>query len=328
MKFRTEIDFKLSSSPLDPQRSVVLLGSCFTDSIGNRMRHCLWRALPNICGVLYNPASIARIIRLACASPYECQCEVTDSIAQRDTTFISWLMDSSVASSDPQSAVRMAVEKLTALKKALAESFALIVTFGTAWIYELSSREGYVVSNCHKFPARDFTRRRLSVDEIAEEWRLIVDDIRRLNPEIKIIFTVSPIRHLKDGFEGNCRSKATLLLACERLTEECRNVEYFPSYEVLNDDLRDYRFYASDLVHPSAEAVEYIWEKFCDRYLTPEGKTILTEGEKIRKALDHRQIVATDNENCNNGKPDYKAKAIKRYEEFITRYPGMSREDE
>lgn len=328
MKFRTEIDIIPSSRPLDPQRSVVLLGSCFTDSIGEKMRWCRWRAMPNICGVLYNPASIARILHLACSLRGDCADEIRDSIVEKDSLWMSWLMDSGVASCSETSTERNVMERIRKLGDAVAEAGALIVTFGTSWIYELSSNEGYVVSNCHKFPATEFLRRRLGVDEIVSQWHQLIADIRTLNPEIRIIFTVSPIRHLKDGFEGNSRSKATLLLACERLCEECGNVEYFPAFELLNDDLRDYRFYASDLVHPSADAVEYIWEKFCDRYLSKEGRAMLAEGERITKALNHRPIIRDDAGGYGSTESTFKIKAKMKYDAFISRYPGTLREDE
>lgn len=291
MKFRTEYTARPSAHLLDPEKPAVLIGSCFTDNIGARMQDCRWRAFPNICGTLYNPRSIANILRMACADR-DPSAEIETSLAQRDGLWVSWLMDSECTTRDRQDTKERVRERLCELRKRMAEARTLVVTFGTAWVYELGDSPGYVVSNCHKFHPDTFIRRRLTVTEIVEEWVELIVRLRRIQPDIDIILTVSPVRHLKDGFEGNSRSKATLLLACEEL---CRaaggRVGYFPAYEILNDDLRDYRFYASDMVHPSPQAVEYLWEKFQERYLTPASRALLAEGEKITRRLNHRPII-------------------------------------
>lgn len=290
MRFRTEYEAKPGGRLLNPEESAVLIGSCFTDYIGERMRTCRWRAFPNVTGVLYNPCSIANILRIACGED-EISQAIEDSIVNKDSLWMSWLADSKCTSSKRQETIDRITDKLIALHERMAEAKALIVTFGTAWIYELKERPGYVVSNCHKFPADTFVRRRLTVGEIAGEWKNLLKLLSESFPDLRIIFTVSPVRHLKDGFEGNSRSKAILQLACEEICRDNDNVEYFPSYEIMNDDLRDYRFYASDMVHPSPEAVEYIWEKFQDRYLSKESRALLAEGEKVTKRLNHRPII-------------------------------------
>ena len=166
---------------------------------------------------------------------------------------------------DAEQAVRGSIE---AMQNALAEATVVIVTFGSAWVYEM---EGQIVANCHKMPESRFTRRRLSVDEIVEAWRPIVDRY----PDKHWLFTVSPIRHIRDGLHENQLSKATLLMAVEQLTSlggRSGGVSYFPSYEIVLDELRDYRFYADDLVHPSALAVNYIWERFTEVFCTPQTR--------------------------------------------------------
>lgn len=278
-----------ASKPLDVDRSVLLMGSCFSDSVGARMQFARWPAAVNPCGVLYNPTSIGKMTRLALLPGAEAN--VRASIIPRDGHWVSWLCDSGARGSDPDAAAISVEERLAALHVALKESQASIVTFGTAWVYELASDKGFVVANCHKYPAAHFVRRRLSVEEIVEEWKEVAAMIREVNPDLRLIFTVSPIRHLKDGFEGNTRSKAVLQLACERICHEVRDAEYFPSYEILTDDLRDYRFYADDMVHPSSKAVEYIWEKFCDRYVTRSGMELLRQGERLTRSERHRTII-------------------------------------
>lgn len=295
MKFRTEYEMKPAGRLLDPEIPVVLMGSCFTENIGRRMRFCQWKAYPNITGTLYNPSSIARILKLACSEESEAYIDeiIRDSIIERDNLCFSWLTDSKCTSESREDTFEMVKERLLLLIKRLGEAQALIVTFGTAWIYELEASRGYVVANCHKVPSGTFVRRRLSVDEIVDEWREVMRLLSCRFPGLRVIYTVSPVRHLKDGFEGNSSSKAILRLACEELCDGAVNTtgEYFPAFELMNDDLRDYRYYAPDMTHPSEVAVEYIWQKFGDRYLSPESRRRLAEGEKATKRMNHRPIV-------------------------------------
>ena len=291
MKFRTEYEMRPSERLLDPGEPVVLIGSCFTDSIGKRMVSCRWPALPNPCGTLFNPSSIANIIRLAIADESRLRAVAEDSIAERNGLFMSWLVDSGSTKHTREETLSSLHERLYSLRDGLATEATLIVTFGTAWIYVLREQPGYVVSNCHKFPADNFVRRRLSVEDIVSEWRSLLDNLKERFPRLRVIFTVSPVRHLKDGFEGNSRSKAILQLSCEEICEKCESAEYFPSFEIMNDDLRDYRFYDRDMVHPSEMAVDYIWEKFQERFLSVESRAILREGEKITRRLNHRPII-------------------------------------
>lgn len=322
MKFRTEYIPLPAERPLDPGRPLLLAGSCFTDSIGRLMRRSRWRAYHNICGVLYNPFSIADMLDLAVMS---LEGPVTDIIRESITTrgdlSMTWFADSSVTTFSAEDTLNKFEGLVRKSGELLTESQALISTFGTAWVYELTGKPGTVVANCHKFPADTFTRRRLSQDEIAERWKGTVSMLHRINPGLRIIFTVSPIRHLKDGFEGNMRSKATLLLACEKICGETENTEYFPAYEILNDDLRDYRFYDEDLVHPSQAAAEYIWDKFRERYLSRESNEILREGEKVTRLLSHRPIIGDGTDNRMLAEHKERARVV--YEDFMRKHPGM-----
>jgi hypothetical protein len=164
----------------------------------------------------------------------------------------------------------------------------MILTFGTAWVYKLKS-SGKVVSNCHRLPEKMFDRQLLTVGEIVAEWKSLLLSLWKQNPELKILFTVSPIRHWKDGAHGNQLSKATLLLAIDALQKEFpEHTAYFPAYEIMMDDLRDYRFYKEDLIHPNQQAIQYIWEKFGNAYFSEEVKDFITENYKIKAALEHR----------------------------------------
>ena len=329
MKLRTELEVGRAGRLLNPEESVVLIGSCFTDSVGQRMRSHCWRAYPNPTGVLYNPASIASALRLTLSDEAERERLLHESIASRDLgkdarLWSCWHFDSGCSSFSESETLERGLGMVRELEKQLREASVLIFTFGTAWVYELVSRPGFIVGNCHKFPASDFRRRRLSIDGIVGEWSGLIEELRRRYGDKRIIFTVSPIRHLKDGFEGNTRSKAVLQLSCEAIVEECGNTEYFPAYELLNDDLRDYRFYASDLVHPSEEAVEYIWEKFCDRYLSAESRQLLSEAARLRRALLHKPNLACGGQIYERLESSRLSQARQNLAAFLKRHPGMT----
>ncbi len=322
MKFRTEYEARQGSLMLNPEEPVVLLGSCFTDYIGKRMRFSRWRAYPNISGTLFNPSSIANIIRIVAKWDHTLDI-IDDSITQRDRLWISWLSDSSCSRFSKQDTKDSVFRCLHDLHTKLKVAKGLIVTFGTAWVYELKDHPGYIVSNCHKFPSETFIRRRLSISEIVDDWKDLLKILSEFNPELKIIFTVSPVRHLKDGFEGNSTSKAILRIACEEICSLSENTNYFPSFEIMIDDLRDYRFYGPDMVHPSEMAVDYIWEKFQDQYLSPAARALLAEGEKVTKRLQHRPIVYGTSELAQYMASLHKYEAEEYYNEFISKHPNM-----
>ncbi len=267
MLFRTEYHARRQELTLSPERPVVLMGSCFSDRIGAAMRRCGWDACVNPCGTLFNPFSIASHL-------------LYEEYTVEDEGFS---FDFPTAFGAAEAMVRAREE----LRDAISRAQALIVTLGTAIVYERGNR---VVANCHKRPASEFRRRMLSVEEIAEKWRAVISALRRKSPELTVILTVSPVRHVREGFEENSASKATLLLACRQLCAELPGVFYFPSFEIVTDDLRDYRFFEPDMVHPSPTAVDYIWEKFRQTYLDADGESLVAAGEALRRRLDHRPL--------------------------------------
>lgn len=258
----------------------------------------MWDAYNGI-GTLYNPLSIAKVLELLLLNDnYYGQME--SSLFESEGRIHSWLFDSHFSALTKEKCLQAIENNRNELLETLSKAEALIVTFGTSWIYELREgfpaegdknlRNGYVVANCHKMPAALFSRRRVSIEEIYSIWIDLVCRLKNKYPDLSIIFTVSPVRHLKDGFVGNTLSKATLHLAVDKI---CHNIDccrYFPAYELVCDDLRDYRFYASDLVHPSEMAVEYIWEVFCETFVDDKGKIRLKEGNREFKRLNHRII--------------------------------------
>ena len=317
MKFRTEYKPTKADFTLSPEHHVVMLGSCFADNMRQKMRGCLWRA-ENPFGTLYNPLSIERAIRV-CLNPGRYDEKFGISVFKdAQGIYHSWLFDSKLSAdrSDKMSVYFSHVEQ--DIRNDLSYAPALFVTFGTSYCYFLADNPDFVVANCHKQPSDMFTRRRLSVSEIVKCWEKLVNDLKAINPDIRIVFTVSPVRHIKDGLEGNARSKAVLLLAIDELCARLDCCSYFPAYEIVNDDLRDYRFYASDLVHPSEQAVEYLWEIFRATYLDAAGEKLLKEGESIVKAYRHRALVEDNYENYLRH-----LKVIERYNDFIGAHPDM-----
>lgn len=291
MKFRTECEIKKPKLTLNPENPVIGIGSCFAENITLRMRESLWDA-SNPLGVLFNPISIARAIRLSLLE-YKESDFIKQSIFCYNKIYHSWLADSGCSSLSAEETIENLQNKQSQVLNSFKKGKTLIITFGTAYCYSLADDPKYVVANCHKMPNSMFSRFRMSVEGIVNLWRQILNDLKNQYGEnLKIIFTVSPVRHIRDGLHENNISKSILLLSIEELCNEFDFCEYFPAYEIINDDLRDYRFYSYDLVHPSQIAIDYVWEKFKEAYLDAKGIETLKEGEKIVKRLAHRPIVA------------------------------------
>lgn len=288
MKFRTEFPAVKSELRLDPALPVVLIGSCFSANIAQKMRECCWPVFNDI-GTLYNPLSIAKVLRLLLLSD-DFDTEVRHSMFESEDYMHSWLFDSHFSRKSRSELEAAIVNARCSLLETLKSAQAMTITFGTAWCYYLADRDDYVVANCHKMPQQLFSRRRITPGEISSEWTDLCRLLKSKFPDLYFIFTVSPVRHLKDGFHGNTLSKATLQLAVEDVCSKVKDSVYFPAYEIVADDLRDYRFYASDLVHPSDQAVEYIWEKFVATFVDSKGEQMLKEGNKTFRHLNHRPI--------------------------------------
>ena len=285
MDFRTPTDITPLAPRLRHSDKLLVMGSCFAEHIGGRLEKMKFRTEVNPYGVLYNPLSIAEALtRLIEQRPF------TEEELHEfpDGGWNTWLHHSRYSHPDKQEAL-LAIN--TNIKKAwcqLTEANTLIITLGTAWVYKLADT-AMVVGNCHKIPERNFTRQRLQVEEIVEALSKVILRINEINPKLRVLFTVSPIRHLKDGLHGNQLSKATLLLAtdelCRLYPEKCN---YFPAYEIVMDELRDYRFYAEDMAHPSMQAVDYVWKCFVDNRIDADAQSLMLQWEKIVRAMRHR----------------------------------------
>ncbi|NDV81274.1 GSCFA domain-containing protein [Bacteroides sp. 51] len=286
MEFRTRVDIPTHSSQISHSDQLMLMGSCFAENIGNMLTDAKFRCDVNPFGILYNPHSIRASLRQIMENK---QYTAAD-LFFHDEHYRSYMHHGSFANNDPKAMLRDINHRISQAHRSLPHLNYLLLTFGTSWVYTLKEN-GQIVSNCHKMPANTFERTRLTVDEIVKDYTELIQDLRKLNPSCKFLFTVSPIRHAKDGAHGNQLSKAILLLAIERLQEFFTDhVVYFPSYEIVLDELRDYRFYNEDMNHPSPLALEYVWERFSESFFSRQTQTIIKECQKIKKDLLHRPI--------------------------------------
>ena len=284
MQFRTPITISPSSLRLDHSHRVVMFGSCFSEHIAERMRNAGFHVTSNPFGIMFNPASIARNIeRLATAQPYS-----IEDLMLSGERWVSFDFHGDFASRSADEAVASMNRAVESGAQALREADTVVLTLGTAWVYRLKGSEE-VVGNCHKVPEREFVRCRLTVEEIVEEYTDLLGRLWAVNPKVRVLFTVSPVRHLKDTLHGNQLSKATLLLAVDELCGRYpERLHYFPAYEIVMDELRDYRFYAEDMAHPSAQAVEYVWERFVEQVTDGGARAFMAEWTKMVRALAHR----------------------------------------
>jgi len=291
MKFRTELsvpagDFKISHSD-----AISMMGSCFVENISAKMSGAGFDIDVNPFGVTYNPLSLSQnLTRLLDKQLY-----TENELFREKNLFHSFSHHSRFSGTNLLETLEKINARLECSSAFLRKSTLLVITFGTAFVYRLRAT-GAVVSNCHKLPASLFIHERISLDDIVGEWTHLIERLKNLVPGIKILFTVSPLRYLKDGFHENQLSKATLLLSVEKLIRENPEVYYFPAYEIMMDDLRDYRFYAEDLVHPSQQAIDYIWEKFSEAYFDKETQKIVREFESIEQALNHKPFYPESEE--------------------------------
>ena len=237
----------------------------------------------NPCGIIYNPLSVANVLRLLVEGK---RFEKND-LREVGGKWVSLFHHGAFSSADPDECLHRINDRLTKATGELRTLDLLVITWGTAWVYKYIP-ENIIVSNCHKIPSREFERSRLSVEDIVREYLVLIERLREINPGLRILFTVSPIRHWKDGAHGNQLSKATLLLAIDRLREEIQHVYYFPAYEIVLDELRDYRFYAEDMLHVSGFTVDYIWERFLYSFISPEVFGLMNQIGRINKGVAHR----------------------------------------
>lgn len=286
INYCTYIDIPKSALDITYEERLMFLGSCFADNIGLKMTEHRFNVNVNPFGVLYNPLSVA----LGCKRMLKPELFAEESLFYHNGLYHNFMHHGKFSNASAIDCLAGMNVSLNSAAAYFQNTSCLIITFGTAYVYRFKD-SGQVVANCHKLPAAQFVRELLTVEQIVDEWSVLLENIRVKNPLLKVIFTVSPIRHWKEGAHFNQISKAILLLAERALADKYPDwVFYFPAYELMMDELRDYRFYADDMLHPSKVAIDYIWERFRDTYMDAATKDVLKEVEDINRALSHRPI--------------------------------------
>lgn len=284
MNFRTQIPIPQNLNPIDYNSKIVSLGSCFAVNMAEKFEYYKFQNSVNPFGIIFNPVSIEKLI-----------CRIVNQVffTEKDIFFHNERWHCFEVHSDLSNANKEEfLENLNViLKRSLIQLFQashVIITFGTSWVYR-NFESNTIVANCHKLPQNQFQKEILSVETIGNSIKNTIDLIQKINPDCNFIFTVSPVRHLKDGFVENQRSKSHLITAIhDAIKPELTAVNYFPSYEIMMDELRDYRFYAEDMLHPSAVAIDYIWSKFKESTIAESDFPVMEQVDSIQKSLSHK----------------------------------------
>jgi lysophospholipase L1-like esterase len=292
MNLQTKISIqKEVYNPISYDSKILLLGSCFSENIGNKLAHFKFQSEQNPFGILFHPKAIESLITNAINEK---------EYIEKDTFFLnerwhSFDAHSSLSTPDKNELLQNLNAAVQQTNQQLNQSTHIIITLGTCWMYRFIETDT-IVANCHKVPQKKFLKEILSIDEITESLEAITALIKSVNPTINTLFTVSPIRHLKDGFTQNLQSKSHLIAAIHQVVEPRNNTHYFPSYEIMMDELRDYRFYAEDMIHPNQTAINYFWKKFTDAWISEDSNEIMKEVSIIQNGINHRPFNPNSNE--------------------------------
>lgn len=318
--YRTTIPFSEAGyvKKIDYDSHIMLVGSCFTENIGSKLGDMKFPTAINPFGILYNPVSIRNCLSMLARG----QKMDSEALVQYNGLWHSLNHHGKFSHKEKALCIKNINENIEKSAAFLQETHYLFITFGTAWVYEWRKNEE-IVANCHKIPDKFFERKLLNVDTIVAYYELLIKELNKLNPNLRIVFSISPIRHLKDGAVENQLSKATLVVAAHKIAAIFANVSYFPAYELLMDDLRDYRFYTPDMIHLNELAVDYIWEYFAEVFFDDETRMVYREIAKIHKAMKHRP--------SNSDSDDYqkfKRKNLEKTKALNEKYPFLNLEEE
>ncbi|KAF2342251.1 GSCFA domain-containing protein [Flavobacterium tistrianum] len=289
MQFRTQIPISKSNNPIDYNSKVLSIGSCFAENMAEKFDYFKFQNETNPFGIIFNPVSIESLFRRVCQQKLF---EEKDVFFQNER-WHSFEVHSDLSNADRQELLETLNKAVTETHKQLKEATHNIITLGTSWIYRNLEKDE-IVANCHKVPQKQFSKELLSVEVIQESIESTIEAIQTLNPNINFIFTISPVRHIKDGFVENQLSKSHLFTGLHQVlkTHNSKLIthNYFPSYEIMMDELRDYRFYSEDMLHPNQIAIDYIWKLFSENYVSEESGPVMKEIDEIQKSLRHRSF--------------------------------------
>lgn len=292
MKLQTQIPLSKANNPIDYSSKILMLGSCFSQNMGDKLAYFKFPVLQNPFGILFHPLAIENLVQKAVD-----QFEYTErDIFQLYGRWHCYDAHSELSSGKKEELLMRLNSAVLETNKFIREATHIAITLGTAWVYRHMKRDLFV-ANCHKVPQGEFQKILLTEKEITTSLIATVNNIKALNPEVQIVFTISPVRHLKDGFVENQRSKAHLIAAVHEVLDSPslgggQGEAYFPSYEIIMDELRDYRFYNADMIHPNEIAIDYIWEKFRNAWISHEVGETMNKVEEIQRGLSHRPFDA------------------------------------
>lgn len=284
MKLQTKIQLQTQQhNQLDYNSKIILFGSCFSENIGEKFEYFKFKTTVNPFGILFHPLAIENLITRSIHKNY---------YSEADLHFYNeqWCCldaHSKLKETSQEALLAVLNSQIDETYNQLKSANHIVITLGTSWVYRLIESDK-IIANCHKLPQKQFLKELLSVEQISESLEAIISLVKSINPEVSFVFTVSPVRHIKDGFVENTQSKSHLLAATHQVVESRNRLYYFPSYEIMMDELRDYRFYNADMLHPSEVAINYIWEKFKFVWLSEDASKILEKVTSIQARKSHR----------------------------------------
>jgi hypothetical protein len=287
--FHTMVEITPSRKKITYSSAMLFMGSCFSNTIGEKLESLKFKVRTNPFGVLFNPSSIADNLRILMENkPF-----TPDRLHFYNGQWISFNHYTGFSHPDQKKCLDRINLSMASSASLLKKAGFLFLTFGTAWVYRFNET-GAIAANCHKLPSASFTRFLLEPDEIIGIYNNLLQKIRDYNPELTVVFTLSPVRHWKDGAVNNQKSKSVLHYAIDKIADQNSGIHYFPAYEIFMDELRDYRFYARDMLHPSESGAEYIWERFLETYMDPDTLPLMKEVQSLMKAAGHRPVNPDD----------------------------------
>ncbi len=282
MNFRTQIPIKKVHNQIDYKSKLLLIGSCFTENIGNKFEYFKFQNTINPFGILFHPKAIENLI----LNSINQKKYTKDDVFFHNERWHCFDAHSDLSHPSKERLLENLNTVIQSTNQQLNNTSHIIITLGSAWVYRQIESDN-IVANCHKLPQKKFLKELLSVDEITASLENTITLIKSINSKIQFIFTVSPVRHLKDGFTENSQSKAHLITAIQQVTEPRNHTHYFPSFEIMMDDLRDYRFYNSDMIHPNKTAINYIWKQFKNTWINENSYELMDQVDTIEKGLSH-----------------------------------------
>lgn len=314
MQFTTKIPVQKSSLPIDYDSKIMLLGSCFAENMGDKFAYFKFQAITNPFGIIFNAVSLEKLIHRA----VENRTFTENDIFLHNELWHCYEVHSELSNPDKEEFLSSLNSILESTNKQISLLTHCIITLGTSWVYR-NNETNEIVANCHKVPQKNFTKELLSINKTEESLKSIVSLIHSVNPNCNFVFTVSPVRHIKDGFVENTLSKAHLIAAIHKtITHHPSPITYFPAFEIMMDELRDYRFYAEDMLHPNQTAIDYIWMQFFENYISESVFGLMNEIGSIQKGLQHRPFNPnTESHQKFLNQLDLKIKTIQNQHPFI-----------